>query len=110
MQNNLGLFLSKRALLSPTREAYVESDGSLRLTYTELNNRCNQLANSFLAAGIATIRALKPIQCSVVLPGRKTSRTKKADCRCAGGPRTPRVAHMVGTPFGVGPGGEFDSS
>ena len=53
MQNNLGLFLSKRALLSPTREAYVESDGSLRLTYTELNNRCNQLANSFLAAGIA---------------------------------------------------------
>ena len=47
MQNNLGLFLSKRAFLSPTREAYVESDGSLRLTYAELNNRCNQLANSF---------------------------------------------------------------
>ena len=32
MQNNLGLFLAKRAFLSPTREAYVESDGSLRLT------------------------------------------------------------------------------
>ena len=23
------------------------------------------------------------------------------DCRCAGDSRTPRVAHMVGTPFGV---------
>ena len=53
MQNNLGLFLSKRAFLSPTREAYVESDGSLRLTYAELNSRCNQLANSFADAGIA---------------------------------------------------------
>ena len=53
MQNNLGLFLAKRAFLSPTREAYVESDGSLRLTYEELNNRCNQLANSFVGAGIA---------------------------------------------------------
>ena len=53
MQNNLGLFLAKRAFLSPTREAYVESDGSLRLTYAELNSRCNQLANSFVGAGIA---------------------------------------------------------
>ena len=55
----------------------------------------------FLAAGIAIIRALKPIQCSGFCPGRKTSGTKKADCRCAGDSRTPRVAHMVGTPFGV---------
>ena len=55
----------------------------------------------FLAAGIAIIRALKAIQCSVVLSRPQTSRTRKADCRCAGGPRTPRVAHMVGTPFGV---------
>ena len=46
-------------------------------------------------------RALKPIQCSVVLSRPQTSRTRKADCRCAGEPRTPRVAHMVGTPFGV---------
>ena len=53
MQNNLGLFLSKRAFLSPTREAYVESDGSLRLTYQQLNERCNQLANAFVGAGIS---------------------------------------------------------
>ena len=50
MKNNLGLFLSKRALLSPDREAYVESDGSLRLTFKELNLRCNQLANAFVEA------------------------------------------------------------
>lgn len=53
MQSNLGLFLAKRAFLSPAREAYVESDGSLRLTYAELNARCNQLANSFVDAGIS---------------------------------------------------------
>jgi acyl-CoA synthetase (AMP-forming)/AMP-acid ligase II len=52
MKNNLGLFLSKRALLSPDREAYVESDGSLRLTFKELNLRCNQLANAFVEAGV----------------------------------------------------------
>jgi acyl-CoA synthetase (AMP-forming)/AMP-acid ligase II len=52
MQNNLGLFLAKRAFLSPTREAYVESDGSLRLTYQQLNERCNQLANAFVESGI----------------------------------------------------------
>lgn len=52
MLNNLGLFLGKRAFLSPDVEAYVESDGSLRLTYAELDDRCNQLANAFVAAGI----------------------------------------------------------
>ena len=52
MKNNLGLFLSKRALLSPDREAYVESDGSLRLTFKALNLRCNQLANAFVEAGV----------------------------------------------------------
>ena len=52
MLNNLGLFLSKRAHLSPEVEAYVESDGSYRLTYKELNDRCSQLANAFVAAGI----------------------------------------------------------
>ena len=52
MLNNLGLFLTKRAHLSPDVEAYVESDGSYRLTYTELNDRCSQLANAFVAAGI----------------------------------------------------------
>ena len=52
MKNNLGLFLSKRALLSPDREAYVESDGSLRLTFKALNLRCNQLANAFVEADL----------------------------------------------------------
>jgi acyl-CoA synthetase (AMP-forming)/AMP-acid ligase II len=52
MKNNLGLFLSKRAFLSPDREAYVESDGSLRLTFKALNLRCNQLANAFVKAGV----------------------------------------------------------
>ena len=46
------MFLTKRAHLSPDVEAYVESDGSYRLTYTELNDRCSQLANAFVAAGI----------------------------------------------------------
>ena len=45
------------------------------------------------------------IQCSVVLSRPQTSRTRKADCRCAGEPRTPRVAHMVGIDPPRSPGG-----
>ncbi len=52
MENNLGLFLTRRAFLSPEREAYVDSHSELRLTYEELNARANQVANGFLAAGI----------------------------------------------------------
>ena len=52
MKNNLGLFLTKRAFLSPDLDGYVESDGSLRLSYRELNESCNRTANALLAAGI----------------------------------------------------------
>lgn len=52
MENNLGLFLTKRAFLSPDLEGYVEGDGSFRLTYAELNASCNRLANAFLDAGV----------------------------------------------------------
>lgn len=52
MENNLGLFLSKRATLSPGREAYVDANGALRLSFSELNARCNQLANALLDAGV----------------------------------------------------------
>ena len=52
MENNLGLFLSKRALLNPEREAYVDGNGTLRLNFAELNIRCNRLANALLDAGV----------------------------------------------------------
>ena len=52
MQNNLGLFLTKRAFLSPRKEAYVDSHSDLRLTFAELNERSNRIANSFVEAGI----------------------------------------------------------
>ncbi|MDZ7670599.1 MAG: long-chain-fatty-acid--CoA ligase [Gammaproteobacteria bacterium] len=52
MRNNLGLVLAKRAFLNPDREAYVDSHRDLRLTYAELNERCNQLANALLDGGI----------------------------------------------------------
>ena len=52
MKNNLGLFLTKRAFLSPDREAYVDSHSPQRLTYRELNDRANQVANALLEAGI----------------------------------------------------------
>ena len=52
MKNNLGQFLTKRAFLNPDREAYVDSHSSLRLTFRELNERCNRVANAFMAAGI----------------------------------------------------------
>lgn len=52
VQNNLGLFLSKRATLNPHREAYVDGNGSLRINFEELNARCNRLANALLDAGV----------------------------------------------------------
>ena len=51
MENNLGLWLTKRAWLNPTREAYVDDQGT-RLTFVELNDRCNRIANAFRDAGI----------------------------------------------------------
>ena len=52
MHNNLGWFLTKRAFLTPNREAYVDSHSDLRLTFAELNARSNRTANAFVGAGI----------------------------------------------------------
>ena len=52
MNNNLGLFLYKRAFLSPDVEAYVDSHSDLRLTFRELNERSNRIANALVADGI----------------------------------------------------------
>ncbi len=52
MQNNIGAFLAKRALLSPAAEAYVDGFDDVRLSFKALNARCNQLANALVAAGI----------------------------------------------------------
>ena len=52
MLNNLGLFLTKRAFLSPELDGYVEGDGSFRLSYRELNQSCNRVANAFRDAGV----------------------------------------------------------
>ena len=49
MKTNIGLLLTKRAHLNPDREAYVESDGSRRYTFKELNERSNRLANALKA-------------------------------------------------------------
>jgi len=52
LQNNLGAILAKRAFLSPNVEAYVESDGSVRLNFRALNDSANKIANALLADGI----------------------------------------------------------
>ena len=50
MKMNIGAFLTKRAALSPKKEALVLGDA--RYNYTELNQRCNQFANSISQLGI----------------------------------------------------------
>ena len=52
MENNLGLLLTKRAFLTPDTEAYVGSHSAERLTFAELDARCNRFANALLANGI----------------------------------------------------------
>lgn len=52
MHNNLGLFLTRRAFLTPEKEAYVDSHSDLRLNFAELNERSNRIANAFTEAGL----------------------------------------------------------
>ena len=51
MENNIGAWLAKRAFLTPERDGYVGDEGS-RLTFAELNARCNRCANAFRQAGV----------------------------------------------------------
>jgi len=50
---NIGQWLAKRGFLNPHREAYVDEVNTSRVTYSELNSRCNRIANAFLSSGIA---------------------------------------------------------
>jgi O-succinylbenzoate-CoA ligase len=52
VKNNLGLFLEKRARLSPRLEALVEVERGRRFTYAELDARANRTANALLALGV----------------------------------------------------------
>lgn len=52
MNVNIGDFLARRAAVTPDREAYVDPQTGLRLTFTALNERVNQLANALASAGV----------------------------------------------------------
>jgi acyl-CoA synthetase (AMP-forming)/AMP-acid ligase II len=52
VQNNIGSFLSKRAHLSPTDDAYVDGATRSRLSFSELNARCNRVANALIDGGV----------------------------------------------------------
>ena len=52
MQNNIGLFLGKRAQLSPGVEAFVDVASGRRLTYAELDARCNRTADVLRRQGV----------------------------------------------------------
>jgi O-succinylbenzoate-CoA ligase len=52
MQTNIGLLVAKRAQLNPAREAFVQPDGGLRMSYLELNDRVNQTANYLVGLGV----------------------------------------------------------
>jgi acyl-CoA synthetase (AMP-forming)/AMP-acid ligase II len=52
MQENLGLFLKKRAELTPHHEAFVQVESGLRLTWSELDTRANRTANALHALGV----------------------------------------------------------
>ncbi|RIL06895.1 MAG: 2-succinylbenzoyl-CoA synthetase [Proteobacteria bacterium] len=52
MRTNLGLFLAKRAQLSPSVEALVEVERGRRFTYAELEARACRAANALAAQGV----------------------------------------------------------
>jgi acyl-CoA synthetase (AMP-forming)/AMP-acid ligase II len=53
MQNNVGLFLSKRAFRDPNLEAIFEPASGRRFTYREFNDRANRIANTLLDLGVS---------------------------------------------------------
>ncbi len=53
MKNNIGLHLTKRALLNPDREAIFDVTADRRFTYAEANARSNRVANAMSAASVA---------------------------------------------------------
>ena len=52
MKNNIGLFITKRAQLSPKVDAVYDVTSGRRQTYVELNERCNRVANAMTDAGV----------------------------------------------------------
>ncbi|MEM7252693.1 MAG: long-chain fatty acid--CoA ligase [Pseudomonadota bacterium] len=52
MQNNIGLFLTKRAHTNPDLEASVDIATGRRFTYRSLNERANQIARAVQAKGL----------------------------------------------------------
>jgi acyl-CoA synthetase (AMP-forming)/AMP-acid ligase II len=52
MRTNLGLFLQKRAQLSPRMEALVEVERGRRFSYAELDARASQAGHALLAEGV----------------------------------------------------------
>ena len=52
MMDNIGLLLSKRAMLNPDLEAVYDVATDRRLTYSELDQRCNRIANALAELGV----------------------------------------------------------
>lgn len=53
MRNNVGLLLEKRARLNPDLEGVFDVAQDLRLSYREVNERCNRTANGLTGLGVA---------------------------------------------------------
>ena len=51
MYTRIGDLLEKRAFLTPEKLGYIDEFGE-RLTFADLNSRCNRIANAFLDRGI----------------------------------------------------------
>lgn len=52
MHSNIGHLLTKRAAITPNKEAFVEWERGRRFTFSQLNSRANGIANALLARGI----------------------------------------------------------
>ncbi len=53
MKNNIGLFITKRAQLTPKTEAVIDITTGQRQNYVQLNERCNRVANGLTDGGLA---------------------------------------------------------
>ena len=90
LTSNLGDLLRRRSLRNPGIEAVVDLAAGTRITYAELNERVNRVANTLLERGVkpgdrvgllaATSAQVRPMKPDPTMPNRTVMRPRPA-CR-----------------------------
>ena len=77
MRNNVGLFVTKRALMQPDTEALVDLGRNRRFTFTELNDRVNMVADALHSIGVTKGDRVTLVGFGTFYSSKRAARTGK---------------------------------